>query len=809
MDLLGHVTWWRADVSLGAGRPRAGAHLVRSTVVIMRFGPEQALAEIERHRCSSTFMAPTLLKRIVDLPPAVRARYDVSSMRAIIMAAAPCPMSVKEGVVAYFGPALYEFYGSSELGVNTILRPEDVLRKPGSCGRAAPGKEIALLDDDGRPVPAGEPGELHVRRCPGLLDEYYRDPEATARMQRGEWYTVGDVAYADTDGFYYICDRKRDMIISAGVNIYPAEIEDVLHRHPRVLDAAVFGVPDDEWGERVHAALHVRPGARSPAGVTAFCREHMAGYKVRGSPSTSSARRVWANSQSSAPRALLGGPRRAVVTMGRFRARLTAKITVVIVLVLVIGFGVSTILTIQRESALLVEQNKMAARQLIGTLVASIETAMLSERPDITRGLIDDLSRTILVTGLVVCQRNGVEAFTDLATLREVSEGRSCPRGSWPPSRVRREPGRTMAGRSSPARSRPTRPRGARVAGPRRPSPSTSRSPTRALPGLPARTAGARGHPGGHLDGAGHGGGAAAAQSPDHDRPGDDPGRGGGAGGGAAPGGRAPDPRARGGGPPHRGRRLRGAGPGRRGRRGGRAGRRAERHDRGPGPAPRTAPLRSVLAPALENLQASRQRLDALEQLKGELSKFVPDAVKDLLERDPTATSLEKRNEEVSVLFLDIAGYTRLSETVDAKRLNQLIQTYFSSFLEIIRHHHGDVNETAGDGLMVIFQSKRRGESSGDEDHALNATRAAFAIRQRTAALNEEYAGVFPSVALHMGIHTGPALVGAPKLGGAGSQRWPFTALTPRLRHSFPHRPKAFAGSGGGESSACRGSSQP
>jgi len=257
-------------------------HVVGGTVVIMpKFDPEQALARIERHRCTSTFMAPTLLKRIVDLPAAVRARYDVSSMRAIIVAAAPCPTRVKEGVLAHFGPALYEFYGSSELGVNTVLRPEDVLRKPGSCGRAAPGKEIALLDDDGRPVPTGQPGELYVRRFPGILDEYYRDPEATEQMRRGDWYTVGDVAYVDADGFYYICDRKRDMIISAGVNIYPAEIEDVLHRHPTVLDAAVFGVPDDEWGERVHAAVHVRPGETLTAEeITVFCRQHMAGYKV-------------------------------------------------------------------------------------------------------------------------------------------------------------------------------------------------------------------------------------------------------------------------------------------------------------------------------------------------------------------------------------------------------------------------------------------------------------------------------------------------------------------------------------------------
>jgi acyl-CoA synthetase (AMP-forming)/AMP-acid ligase II len=258
------------------------AHIVGATVVIMpKFDAERALAEIERHRCSSTFMAPTLLKRIMDLPSSVRARYDVSSMRAIIMAAAPCPTSVKEAVVAYFGPALYEFYGSSELGVNTILKPADVLRKPGSCGQAAPGREIALLDDEGRPVAVGEPGELYVRRFSGMLDEYYKDPGATVAMRRGEWYSVGDVAYRDAEGFYFICDRKRDMIISAGVNIYPAEIEDALHRHPDVVDVAVFGVPDDEWGERVHAAVQPRPGARLAADdLVAFARQHLAGYKV-------------------------------------------------------------------------------------------------------------------------------------------------------------------------------------------------------------------------------------------------------------------------------------------------------------------------------------------------------------------------------------------------------------------------------------------------------------------------------------------------------------------------------------------------
>ena len=258
------------------------AHLYGATVVVMpRFDPEQALAQIAEHHCSSTFMAPTLLKRIVDLPETVRARYDVSSMRALIMAAAPCPTRVKEAVIEYFGSSLYEFYGSTELGVNTILRPDEVLAKPGSCGRAAPGREIALLDDDGRPVPIGEPGELHVKKFPGMLEEYYKDPKATAAMRRGDWYSVGDVAWMDADGFYYICDRKRDMIISAGVNIYPAEVEDALHRHPDVEDVAVFGVPDDDWGERVHAAVQPRAGSRLTAeSVIAFAREHVADYKT-------------------------------------------------------------------------------------------------------------------------------------------------------------------------------------------------------------------------------------------------------------------------------------------------------------------------------------------------------------------------------------------------------------------------------------------------------------------------------------------------------------------------------------------------
>ncbi|MGH7393822.1 MAG: AMP-binding protein, partial [Candidatus Rokuibacteriota bacterium] len=258
------------------------SQLFGATLVVMRkFDPEQALALMARHRCTSTFMAPTLLKRMVDLPADARARYDVSSMRSLVVAGAPCPTRVKEAALAYFGPAVYEFYGSTELGINTVLRPEDVLRKPGSCGRAAPGTELAVLDDDGRPVPAGTPGVLHVRRYGGVFDGYYKRPEATAETERGDWLTVGDVAWIDGDGFVYICDRKRDMIISGGVNIYPAEVEDALHRHSGVLDVAVFGVPDEDWGERVHAAVQPRPGVTLTADeVIAFARRHLADYKT-------------------------------------------------------------------------------------------------------------------------------------------------------------------------------------------------------------------------------------------------------------------------------------------------------------------------------------------------------------------------------------------------------------------------------------------------------------------------------------------------------------------------------------------------
>jgi acyl-CoA synthetase (AMP-forming)/AMP-acid ligase II len=249
------------------------------TIVIMpKFDPEQALALIDRHKVTTTYMAPTLLHRIMDLPDEVRARYDVSSIRGLILGAAPCPFSLKERAVKYFGETLYEFYGATETGFNLVLRPEDQLRKPGSAGKPPDGNEILLLDDAGNPVPDGAPGELWVRNT--WLAGYYNKPDATARSMRDGYFSVGDIAYRDQEGYYYICDRKIDMIISGGVNIYPAEVEACLHAHPAVRDVAVIGVPDDEWGESVKAVVALQPGVTvTDQELIAWCRERNADYK--------------------------------------------------------------------------------------------------------------------------------------------------------------------------------------------------------------------------------------------------------------------------------------------------------------------------------------------------------------------------------------------------------------------------------------------------------------------------------------------------------------------------------------------------
>jgi acyl-CoA synthetase (AMP-forming)/AMP-acid ligase II len=246
-----------------------------ATVVIQpRFEADGTLDLIARNRVTTTFMAPTLLQRLVDAQESKP--RDTSSLRAIILGAAPCPYALKVRAEKTFGRVLWEFYGATETGINTVLRPEDQLRKPGSCGTAVPGQEIRLIADGGAEAPPGQPGEFMVRNS--WLAEYFNRPDATG-LHDG-FFSVGDVAYRDEEGYYFICDRRIDMIISGGVNIYPAEIEAVLHAHPAVMDAAVIGVPDDEWGESVKAIVQLREDTYATADeLIAFCAEHLAGYK--------------------------------------------------------------------------------------------------------------------------------------------------------------------------------------------------------------------------------------------------------------------------------------------------------------------------------------------------------------------------------------------------------------------------------------------------------------------------------------------------------------------------------------------------
>jgi fatty-acyl-CoA synthase/long-chain acyl-CoA synthetase len=231
---------------------------------------------------TTTFSAPTPIRMVCNLPAEVKARYDRSSMRRMIANAAPWSFALKERYLADFPEdSLWEVYGSTELGVNTILAPGDQRRKPGSCGRPAPHVEVKLVAEGGEVVTQPKvPGELFVR-SKTVFDTYYKAREKYEEDRRGEFHTVGDLAYFDDEGFYYICDRKKDMIISGGMNVYPAEIEAALEHHPKIADVAVFGVPSEEWGESVHAVVVTQPGEQlDEQEVAAFAREHLAGYKI-------------------------------------------------------------------------------------------------------------------------------------------------------------------------------------------------------------------------------------------------------------------------------------------------------------------------------------------------------------------------------------------------------------------------------------------------------------------------------------------------------------------------------------------------
>jgi len=463
-----------------------------------------------------------------------------------------------------------------------------------------------------------------------------------------------------------------------------------------------------------------------------------------------------------------------------FRTRLRAKVLTLILFMLIVGFGVLLILNIRREAEVLVATNRETARLLSASILTSIENGMLEGRPDIIRQLVQNLKAELTdVRRLDVFRRNGVEAFADLETVNEVNRIAGLDADLIASiSKMRREPGErishplfTRAVETLEAQEIHETVNDARVLTLFRPLRNLEtcqgchgedhkvRGVMRVSLGLEKLDAELRAARDRQIViaimtilgvaaslvlfmgrvvlqpitrvaaaarriGEGDFGARVALESRDE----------------IGQLGQAINDMAE---------RLKSA------------------HD--------DLEARNVeLADALQSLKESMQKVELLEQVKGELSKFVPESVSRLLETNPDARELEKREADVSVLFLDVEGYTKLSEQLPPQRLNRLIQDYFSSFLEIIRANHGDVNETAGDGLMVIFQSE-----GNPTRHTLNAAGAAFQIQARLTQLNREFDGVYPPVAIHVGINSGPAFVGATKIGGAGGGRWTFTASGP------------------------------
>jgi long-chain acyl-CoA synthetase len=259
-----------------------GALNVGQALAIMgRYDAERALAVIGRHQVTTAYMVPTQFVRLLRLPSAVRKSYDVSSLRVVVHSAAPCPVEVKQRMMDWWGPVIWETYGGME-GAATIAKPHRWLSKPGTVGRAVRGMTLKVLDDAGQQVSPGELGVIYLEPDEPTF-RYRDDPDLTASVHRGRAFTLGDVGYLDEDGYLFVRDRVKDMIISGGVNIYPAEAEAVLTKHRAVGDVAVIGVPDAEWGESVKAVVELadgyQPGDDLAAELIAFCRGKLAGYK--------------------------------------------------------------------------------------------------------------------------------------------------------------------------------------------------------------------------------------------------------------------------------------------------------------------------------------------------------------------------------------------------------------------------------------------------------------------------------------------------------------------------------------------------
>jgi long-chain acyl-CoA synthetase len=275
--LMNGPMYHSAPNAYGLASVRVGA----SIVLQPRFDAEEMLALIERHRVSHMHVVPTMFVRLLKLPEAMRKRHDLSSLRFVVHGAAPCPASVKRAMIDWWGPVIHEYYGSTETGIPAWISAEESLKRPGAAGRVLPGAKIEIFDDAGRGLPPGEIGEIYVRAT-YVPDFTYQGQDAVRRaVAKGDLVTVGDVGWLDREGYLYLCDRKRDMVISGGVNIYPAEIEAALVAHPAVKDCAAFGIPDEEFGESLCAHVELQPGKPATADeIRAYLGQHLAKFKI-------------------------------------------------------------------------------------------------------------------------------------------------------------------------------------------------------------------------------------------------------------------------------------------------------------------------------------------------------------------------------------------------------------------------------------------------------------------------------------------------------------------------------------------------
>ena len=246
-----------------------------------RFEPERMLATIAKHRVTHALVVPTMFVRMLALPAEARSRYDLSSLTFAMHVGAPCPPHVKRGMIDWWGPVITEHYGSTEVGAVTFCTSDEWLAHPGTVGQRLPGCTVVVMDEEGRELPLGQPGEIVCGRDLYPNFTYHGDPDKRRKSARGDLVATGDVGFFDKDGFLYLSGRASDMIIFGGTNIYPAEIESELMKVPGVADCAVFGIPDDEFGEKVCAFIQPEPGATlSPVAVQDFLRGRLANFKV-------------------------------------------------------------------------------------------------------------------------------------------------------------------------------------------------------------------------------------------------------------------------------------------------------------------------------------------------------------------------------------------------------------------------------------------------------------------------------------------------------------------------------------------------